>query len=130
MSQYSCLNIITSGKTSHVHTLHSCSLSFLTVTYRDRSDRARMKKYYDTASELLNVLEIVKGKIKSRIMLFVWFSPTLICLHCHTRLEFLTTGSVDDISKLSVLPLAEVILFHASSSFGCLHLRTPVVWSR
>lgn len=33
MSQYSYLNIITSGKTSHIHTLHSCSLSFLTVTY-------------------------------------------------------------------------------------------------
>lgn len=43
--------------------------------------------------------------------------------------EFLTAGSVDDIAQLSVFPLAEVVLFHASGGFGCLHLRTPVVRS-
>lgn len=41
------------------------------------------------------------------------------------RWDFLTTGSIDDIAQLSVFPLAEVILFHASGGFGCLHLRTP-----
>lgn len=42
---------------------------------------------------------------------------------------FLTAGSVDDIAQLSVFPLAEVVLFHASGGFGCLHLRTPVMRS-
>lgn len=70
------------------------------------------------------------------------------CAHTHTQsvllieasrrhgaemvacLGFLTTGSVDDISQLSVLPLAEVVLFHTSSSFGGLHLRTPMAKNR
>lgn len=37
----------------------------------------------------------------------------------------LTTGRVDDVSQLGVLPLAQVVLFHAGSGFGRLHLRTP-----
>lgn len=37
----------------------------------------------------------------------------------------LTTRSVDDISQLGVLPLAEVVLFHAGGGLGCLHLRAP-----
>lgn len=49
--------------------------------------------------------------------------------HMHTP-SFLTAGSVDDISQLSILPLAQVVLFHTGSSFVGLHLRTPAGDSR
>ena len=52
-----------------------------------------------------------------------------ICLMLN-MLGLLTTGGVDDISQLSILPLAEVVLFHTSSSLGCLHLRTSMEKNR
>lgn len=45
-------------------------------------------------------------------------------------LPSLTTGRVDDVSQLGVLPLAQVVLFHTGSGFGRLHLRTPAERNR
>lgn len=44
--------------------------------------------------------------------------------------QALTAGRVDDVSQLGVLPLAQVVLFHAGSGFGRLHLRTPAERNR
>lgn len=41
-----------------------------------------------------------------------------------------TTGGVDGVSQLSVLPLAQVVLLHPSCHLIGLHLRTPDIAQR
>lgn len=134
---------------SCVHSMHGCSITTMLFKNTFTGMKWRRKLAYESAktwaylllgwrrgnSNIMCCLLNVSGKAGS---VDTDCSVNKSWKSRRTRLGFLTTGSVDDISQLSVFPLAQVVLLHTSSGLSRLHLRAPVsreqfnvgVWER